>query len=293
MATATKSKTIQKAESMNQLLGKIRTFVTLDIETTALSPDKGGRIIEIAGVKVENGEIVDTFSQLIYPESKIYKKTIEITGITNEMLEGKPVYGQVLPDFYQFLGNSVVVAHNANFDWNRYLTYFFKKVGIQVANEVICTLTLSKLYYPERKTYKLEEMCNLNGINIPNHHRALDDAIATAHLAIAYQKEFAPQTSGLWDLFDQPITEADPTPMNMKTTFKIRRVRYWEKPITKKKKMQRIYVNMSIGSVYFDIPTQTWYNKDVEGCIDFGALEQAVLKYLKLNSVVDLCFYRN
>lgn len=292
MATATKSKTMEKAEIMNQILGRIRSFVTLDIETTALSPDKGGRIIEIAGVKVENGQIVDTYSQLIYPESKIYRKTIEITGITNEMLEGQPVYGQVLPEFYQFLGNSVVVAHNANFDWNRYLMYFFKKVGIQVTNEVVCTLTLSKLYYPERKTYKLEEVCNMNGISIPNHHRALDDALATAQLAIFYQKEFASQ-QGMLDLFSQPMEETDPIPVKTRTTFKIRRVRYWEKPITKKKKMQRIYVNMTIGSVYFDIPTQTWYNKDVEGCIDFNSLEQAVLKYLKLDSVLDLCFYRN
>ena len=79
----------------------------------------------------------------------------------------------------------------------------------------------------------------------------------------------------------------------LKKIFKIRRVSYWEKDLTKKKKMQRIYVNIGIGNVYFDIPTQTWYNKDVKEPICFQSLEDQVIKSLNLKSQVDLCFYRN
>lgn len=277
----------EKAKEMSSILAMANEFVSLDIETTTLSPAKGGRIIEVAGVKVKNGEIVDTYSQLINPEQKIYRKTIELTGITNEMLEGKPVYGQVLPEFYRFIGSSVVVAHNAGFDWDRFLLPFFKRVGIHANNLVIDTMNLSKLYYPELKSYRLNELCEKFEIPLENHHRALADAVATAKLAIYYQKNHAGEYQTQLNLEDNSIEEKP-----VQRDFRILRVRYWEKQVTRKNKMQRVYVNMNIGTVFFDIPSRTWYNKDVEQAIDFKEIQEAVLKHLNLNSVVDLCFYR-
>lgn len=297
MATSTakekKAETLKRGELMSGILAQSPSFITLDIETSGLSPDKGGFIIELAGVKVVNGEIVERFTELIHPGVKIYAKTTELTGITNEMLVGKPAYGQVLPRFHKFIGNLPVVAHNSMFDWDRFLLHYFKKVGIIAKNQVVDTLALAKMYYPERKSYKLQELCTLNGIVIESHHRALDDAEATAKLAILFQKQFA-NSVVVGDLFTEPqaFHQAEPTP-TPKTSFRIKRAKYWEKEITKKKKMQRIYVQLSIGNVYFDIPTQTWYNKDVKESLDFEALQEAVLKHLNIPSVLDLCFFRN
>lgn len=290
-----KSKTIEEAEVMSALLAQINEYVVLDIETTGLTPQKGGRIIEIGAVRVKDSKIVDRYSQFIYPEMKIYNKTIELTGITNEMLTGQPVYGQALPEFHKFLGNSVVVAHNAIFDWDRFLVYYFERVGIKVQNQVIDTLKLSKLYHPELSLYNLGEMCKLHGIILNNAHRAIYDAEATGKLAMIFKQKFANKEDGIQSLFDidKPLETSEPAPQRKKTTFKIRRISYWEKPITKKKKMQRIYINIGIGNVYFDIPTQTWYNKDVKEPICFESLESQVLKTLKLQNQVDLCFYRN
>ena len=299
MATATKpkkkSKTIEEAEKMSSLLAQVDEYVVLDIETTGLTPQKGGRIIELAGVKVRDGKIVDEFSEFIYPEMKIYKQTIELTGITNEMLAGKPVYGQVLPKFHSFIGNSVIVAHNAIFDWDRFLVYYFERVGIKVQNQVIDTLKLAKLYHPEQDSYKLEALCKLHGIPLENAHRAINDTRATAYLTIAFKKLYAKIEDGISDLFslqDANSEVVEPIIPAKKTTFKIRRISYWEKDLTKKKKMQRIYVNIGIGNVFFDIPSQTWYNKDVKEPICFESLENQVLKALNLKSQVDLCFYR-
>lgn len=297
MKTA-KVKVDDKALIMNDLLLKSDRFVALDIEATSLSPNKGGRIIEVAGVKVEGGKITETYSQLINPEQKIYQKTIQLTGITNEMLEGKPVYGKVLPEFYRFIGDAVVVSHNAMFDWDRFLTFFFKKVGIIARNPVIDTMILSKLYYPYRKKFSLAEMCVEVGIQIGNHHRALDDAMSAAKLLLYFKEHLAPKFARTeervpeqLDLFavetPKPALEVAPKAM------KIKRVSYWEKQITKKKKMERIYVTTSIGTVYFDIPTRTWYNKDVNDAVDFDALQQAVLTYLKINDIEELCQFRN
>lgn len=292
-----KSKTIEEAEKMSELLSQINEYVVLDIETTGLTPQKGGRIIELAGVRVRNGKIEEQFSQFIYPEMKIYGKTIELTGITNEMLAGQPVYGKVLPEFHKFIGNSVIVAHNAIFDWNRFLVYYFERCGIKVQNEVIDTLKLAKLYHPEQDSYKLIELCTLHGITLDNAHRAINDTIATAYLTIAFKGKFADKLkeNSLFVLGEEVEVKPEPQPdiPNKKTSFKIRRISYWEKAITKKKKMQRIYVNIGIGNVYFDIPTQTWYNKDVKEPICFESLEKQVLKTLRLKDQVDLCFYRN
>lgn len=288
-----RTKSTGEAEKMNSLLARTDEYVAFDLEMTGLSPQKGGRIIEIGAVRVRNGKIIDKYEQLIYPEQKIYKKTIELTGITNEMLEGKPVYGQALPEFYEFIGDSVLVSHNAVFDWDRFLLFFFEKVGIIPVNRVIDTLKLSKFYLPEQDSYKLGDLCKLYDISLDNAHRAIHDAIALAQLTQVFKNQYAKVEHGINNLFDylpeEPIKKIPP-----RRNFKIRRISYWEKNVTKNKKMQRIYVNIGIGNVYFDIPTQTWYNKDVKGVpIDFKALEEQVLKVLNLNTRMDLCFYRN
>ncbi|MFF2531463.1 PolC-type DNA polymerase III [Brevibacillus sp. NPDC058079] len=295
----------ENALQMHQLLLNSKRLVVGDIETTGFSPDKGGRIFEVAGVAIEDGKIVDTFTQLIDPGVKISQKIIDLTGVTNEMVAGKPAFGQVLPDFYRFIGDSVFVAHKADFDWGRFLQVYFRKVGIIASNQIICTNVLAKLYLPDLPKHDLKGICKEAGVEIANHHRALDDSIALAHVVLHYLKTHAPKYGSVptndsepvqTSLFEEvviPKKGEKEMPKVVPITFKIKRVSYWEKEITKQKKMQRIYVLLSIGSVYFDIPTKTWYNKDVQVGVNFEEVNQRVLDYLKLGSQEELCQYRN
>lgn len=254
----------EKIIKMEEVLAQSNEFVVLDIETTGLSPSKGGRIIEIGAKKVIGNKIVDRFSQLIHPEMKISPKITKITGITNEMVSDKPVYREVLLNFYNFIGNSVVVAHNASFDWDRFLLHYFKNVGIIPNNPIVDTLALSKLYYPGLSSYKLENLCNEVGVELTNAHRAESDAEATANLLIKLKTEFAqkikPETKQ-FDLFSTAKPTERLIPEKVPTTndnFVIRRIAYWEKQVSKKVRYERIYVTLDIGTAYFDIPTRTW-----------------------------------
>lgn len=149
-------------------------YVALDIETTGLS-SANDRIIEIGAVKIAAGELVDRFSQLIDPEVNIPEKIVELTGIDDEMVKGKPHIDEVMPDLINFIGNAAVVAHNAKFDIS-FIKRDAKKLGYSIKNPIVDTLTLSKLLFPGFKKYKLDIVAKHLGISLENHHRAVDDA---------------------------------------------------------------------------------------------------------------------
>lgn len=299
----------EKVAEMLPLMNKSK-FVVLDLETSGLSPEKGGRIIEIGAVLLEDGKIVDTFETFVNPEQKIYGKTTELTGITNEMLVGKPPIGQVLPEFYKFIGDAVIVAHNADFDWNRFLTYFFKKVGIHPNNRVIDTLLLSKYFFPNNKKHNLEILCSELGVVLEQHHRALSDTKATAECLVKMKEKFAhlipnvdietlDTMSEQIGLFGEILDNVDDITKHKTNVNKlsIKRVKYWEKPINKQKVYRRLYVSINdgtmFGTTYFDIPTKTWYNKDFPTSLDFEMVNTLVLKFLNLKSTEELCSFRN
>lgn len=271
---------------------KFNHYVVLDIETTGLSPLKGARIIEIGAVRVVNGKITDTYQTFIDPQTKIYGTTTELTGITNEMVAGKPTIGQVLPEFHRYIGDAVVVCHNAKFDWTRFLLPGFKSVGLHLENQVVCTYEMFRKADPGRGKggYKLPVLCSLFGITIANYHRAIDDAEATAKVFIGLQKELV-DMSVVEEVLPIKKTVLPHTPVNVK------RVKYWDKQITPRKMMRRLYISLSngkdFGTVYFDIGTRTWYNKDFEKPLDFAVVEENVLEFLSLRTVLDLCSYKN
>lgn len=149
-------------------------YVVLDIETTGLSYLRD-RIIEIGAVKIKNGSVCDRFSALIDPEISIPQNIVELTGINDEMVAGKPKVSEVLPLFLEFAGNSVLVAHNARFDIS-FIKKNAKDMGIDINNQVLDTLTLSKLVFPELKKHKLDIVAKHLNIKLENHHRAVDDA---------------------------------------------------------------------------------------------------------------------
>ncbi|HHT7008457.1 TPA: 3'-5' exonuclease [Bacillus cereus] len=284
--------TKKETQRMLNLLGR-NNFVVLDIETTELSPTKGGRIAEIGAVKYVDGKIVDTYSQLINPEMKISNKITKLTGITNDMVQGKPVYGQVLPKFYQFINGFLVIAHNAKFDWNRFLLFYFEKVGIHPENEVLDSIAVFKHFCPGRRKYNLDEFCTTFGYLNKNRHRAFEDAEATGECLLELKRRFANEI---------PVVKEEPVPVQpvqkvSQPEIFVKRVKYWEKKVSSTKLMKRQYVNINdkknYGTVYFDIPTQTWYNNNYPGEVDFSIVNEKVLQFLNLNSTIELCSFKN
>jgi DNA polymerase-3 subunit alpha (Gram-positive type) len=155
-------------------------FIVFDLETTGLSY-KYDKITEIGAVKVRDGQIVDTYSKLVNPEQKLTDKIIELTGITDDMLVSEPIIDDVLPEFLEFIGEAPVVAHNASFDTS-FIIEECKEMGIEFPNAIVDTLTLSRLILDDLKRHKLSTIAKKLKIKLENHHRALDDAMATAHI---------------------------------------------------------------------------------------------------------------
>lgn len=165
-------------ENNNQPLCK--EFIVFDIETTGLNKSTD-KIIEIGAVKIKDYKIIDRFSALINPGCEISKEIIDLTGINNDMVRDMPSIQEVLPEFIKFIGSSPVVAHNANFDTG-FIRVNLRKIGLNFKNPIIDTLTLSRWLVPELKRYKLNILTEHFGIKLLNHHRAVDDAEATAQL---------------------------------------------------------------------------------------------------------------
>ncbi len=158
-------------------------FVVFDIETTGLNP-RNDDIIEIGAVKIFNKKVVDSFSTFVHTDRKLPAKIIELTSITDEMLEGQPSIQDALPAFLEFAKGSVLVAHNAKFD----VGFIKEKAKVYLNNNyepsVLDTLELSKALIKDVKNHRLNTLTKKLGISLLNHHRAVDDANATAQLFI-------------------------------------------------------------------------------------------------------------
>ncbi len=165
-------------------LGKSATYVVFDIETTGLSPQTE-EITEIGGVKIENGRITDTFSQLINPGKPIPAKIVELTGITDAMVQDMPAIDTVLPEFLSFCKDTVVVAHNAAFDTG-FIRQKASRLGLAFHNKIADTLRLSRELFPDEKKHTLDAVCQRMEVSLENHHRAVDDATATAEVFLKF-----------------------------------------------------------------------------------------------------------
>ena len=150
-------------------------YVVLDIETTGLS-FQTEKITELGAVKIKNGEIIEEFESFVNPEKPIPEKIVEITHITDEMVKDAGTIEEVLPKFLEFLGDSVLVAHNANFDIG-FIRHYAEKLGYKLDNTYIDTLSLSKQVFPDFKKYKLGLIAEKLGIKVEVAHRALDDVL--------------------------------------------------------------------------------------------------------------------
>ncbi len=158
------------------------SFVVFDIETTGLS-NTNDEITEIGAVKVENGKITDSYGTFVNPMRPIPPNIVKLTSITDEMVADAPAIDKVLPEFMEFCKGSVLVAHNAKFDTG------FIKVAAQRHNleynfAHLDTLMLARCMYPELANHRLNNLAKHLKVMLQNHHRAVDDAGATADIFV-------------------------------------------------------------------------------------------------------------
>ena len=158
------------------------TYVVFDLETTGFSP-KNDSIIEIGAVKIKNGVIIDNFSEFVNPRRAIPYKITELTGITEDMVRDAQSIHDVLPRFMQFIGDSVIVAHNASFDCS-FIAKNCNDMGLKFSPTVVDTVQVCRFLYPELKSVKLNIVAKHLGVKLESHHRAVDDAKATADILI-------------------------------------------------------------------------------------------------------------
>ena len=160
------------------------SYVVFDIETTGLNP-KFCKIIEIGAVKIEGGEIVGEFSKFINPEIPIPYKITELTSITDDMVMSSPTIDVILPEFLEFIGDASVVAHNAAFD-TTFIKKFADDMGLPTDYSILDTMTLAHVLCPELGKFTLDRICKHLGIKLEHHHRAVDDAGATAQIFLRF-----------------------------------------------------------------------------------------------------------
>ena len=150
-------------------------FIAFDTETTGLDPALG-KIVEIGAVKFDRRGIVARYNVLINPEMPMPEEAGKVNGITDEMLKDKPLIAAVFPDFFDFIGMGVLVAHNAPFDIN-YVNAELKRVGKSpLTNKVVDTRIFAKEVFPGLSSYALQDLAVQFGIMALEAHRAEDDA---------------------------------------------------------------------------------------------------------------------
>lgn len=162
------------------------TFVVFDLETTGFSAEVD-RIIEIGAVKIKNGEIVDNFSKFVNPKIPIPFRIEKLTGINDSMvMEAEPIE-KILPEFLEFCGDAVMVAHNAGFDTS-FIINNAERLGIKYDPTIMDTVLLAQFVIPNLHNYKLDTLCKHLAVSLEKHHRAVDDAQATAYIYLKMVK---------------------------------------------------------------------------------------------------------
>ena len=149
-------------------------FIVFDFETTGFNPAEE-RITEIGAVLLRGGEIVDTFSSLVNPGKPIPPRVVEVTGITDDMVKDAPREEEIFPRFLDFVGDRLVVAHNAPFDMS-FARAAAKRLGRSIDNPYCDTVPMARAILPDLKNHKLDTVAEALDLGDFNHHRAIDDA---------------------------------------------------------------------------------------------------------------------
>lgn len=157
-------------------------FVVVDVEATGAKTPPN-RLIELGAYRIHNGRIVDKFLSLVNPEIPIPRFVASLTGISNDMVKQAPVFADLAPQWLDFVADSVLIAHNSNFDAN-FINHEVSRVypGHRMVNPHLCTVKLSRLVLPDLLNHRLDTIASHFSIPIASRHRAGCDALATAEI---------------------------------------------------------------------------------------------------------------
>lgn len=162
-------------------------LTVFDVETTGLDPTKGHRIVEIAGVRIEHGSIVEqpTFSTFVNPEREIPWEAKQVNHISDDDVRTAPTVMTVLPEFLEFARGSILFAHNAQFDMGFLEAEKEFCWGYLELPECLCTMRLSQALFPTAFRHNLDSLSERFQLPLPeNRHRALPDVLQTAKLLL-------------------------------------------------------------------------------------------------------------
>lgn len=272
-------------QSLHNRLMTMKECVVLDIETTGFSPKVHSEIIEIGAVKldIEKRKITARFNQRIQPSEifSISQKITDITGISWEDVKDKPFIEQILPQFDKFIGNLPIVAHNAIFDWSRFLILAFEMVGLHKMNDCICTMRLAKDLFPDRdkREYNLESLCQMYGYEIQNHHNAYADTLATASLFLKLLEKYRQCNEG----FEGVAPGCEKVGVVDFRGMTVRRIADYKG--ASKRHGHKIYVTTNYGRIAYSVRRKVWTCVDLWVDEDAPVKEwgEAVLKLCQLN----------
>lgn len=185
------------------------TYIVFDVETTGLSAVYN-TIIELAAVKIKNGEVIDTFESFANPHEPISALITNLTGITDDMVKDAPNVDEVVRKYYEWIGEgSILVAHNASFDMG-FLYEAYKKAELpNITYPVIDTLELARFLHPELGNHRLNTLAKKYNIELTQHHRAIYDAEATGFLFLKLLEGATAQGIAQLSDFNQHIGEGD------------------------------------------------------------------------------------
>lgn len=178
------------------LFAEQRSLVFLDFETTGLDMQID-EIIEIGALKIEPNGFESVFQQLVKPSKEIHEAITKITGISNKMVESSPLLEPTIKEFYDFIGDSIIVVHNADFDLLWLISSYLKYDLTIPSNNIICTLNWAKLRQESRCS--LGALTKKYGICHNNAHRALADAVATKELYFIFEN-MSPESKPIVDI---------------------------------------------------------------------------------------------
>jgi DNA polymerase-3 subunit epsilon len=175
--------TTDQSSALDDRLLTDLSFTVFDTETTGLNPSDGDEIIQIGATRIVNGKLLkqESFEQLVNPGRLIPAATIPIHGITQDMVQGKPDITKVLPAFFNFAQDTVLVAHNAAFDM-KFLQLQEKNTGLVFSHPVLDTLLLSAVVHPNQESHRLEAIAERFNVTVLGRHTALGDAFVTAEV---------------------------------------------------------------------------------------------------------------
>lgn len=166
----------------------LEDYTVIDLEMTGLNP-KTDRILEVAAVRVRNGQKTESFHELIQTKRSFSEQITELTGITKEMLAQARTEEEVLTEYFAFLGEDVLVGHNVIFDYS-FLKQWAVNHKFSFERMAVDTLKLARKFLPKEQKKTLESLCTYFGIPRENAHRALEDTLETAELFTRLQQQF-------------------------------------------------------------------------------------------------------